>query len=615
MTDRVNRYTGSFKRTSGGLVENQFNPGPFVAIVRSHLDSKYMGNLEVELLTKTDSGSRTKTSGIITPVSYLSPFYSATPYQGVTDNEGHKASQKAAGMWFVPPDLGARVLVIFAEGGQGFWIGCIQDEYTNMAVPAPDTATTYNEVDRAAKLPVGEYNKKKGTATGDDPTKFLKPANDDQINVLEIQGLLEDETRGLTSSSARREIPSAVFGISTPGPYDRRPRSPQTKYGLIDDSETTKIYHNRLGGSSLIFDDGDASKLREKPASEAEPVYVDREAGGEGGDVTIPHNEMLRLKTRTGHQILMHNSEDLIYITNAKGTAWIELTANGKIDIYSEDSISVHTENDLNFTADRDINFEAKRDVNLQSRRDTAIHSDKYFQLRVGENSKITTLGNLDLYTKKNTTVKVDKNTSILSKNTFIHSEENFEVRTCLDNRIESVEANTQITSRKNNNFTAVEQNTNILSGGNHVETASIIHMNGPQAATAEPPKTNIQIAIEAAELPVFELPKRIELPGAGGEGITDMPDAPEDVIESMLKRVPQHEPWYHHENLNPLFYPFDLTDTRIDHVRVEIEPEEKDACASPVVLKSIWFEPVSLVPPETAKYIPSGDTFRKGGN
>ena len=72
----------------------------------------------------------------------------------------------------------------------------------------------------------------------------------------------------------------------------------------------------------------------------------------------------IRLRTRTGHQILMHNTEDLIYVGNAKGTAWIELSSNGKIDIYARDSISVHTENDLNFTADRDINFQAGREFN-----------------------------------------------------------------------------------------------------------------------------------------------------------------------------------------------------------------------------------------------------------
>ena len=50
-------------------------------------------------------------------------------------------------------------------------------------------------------------------------------------------------------------------------------------------------------------------------------------------------------------QILLHNSEDLIYIGNGRGTAWVELTSNGKIDVYAKDSINFRTETDLNIKA------------------------------------------------------------------------------------------------------------------------------------------------------------------------------------------------------------------------------------------------------------------------
>ena len=32
------------------------------------------------------------------------------------------------------------------------------------------------------------------------------------------------------------------------------------------------------------------------------------------GKRELPHNELFRVRTRTGHQILLHNTEDLIYI-------------------------------------------------------------------------------------------------------------------------------------------------------------------------------------------------------------------------------------------------------------------------------------------------------------
>ena len=79
--------------------------------------------------------------------------------------------------------------------------------------------------------------------------------------------------------------------------------------------------------------------------------------GETDGDPTPPFNEHVRLRTRTGHSVLLHNTEDLIYIANSKGTAWIELTSDGKIDIFAQDSILLNTEADFNLHALRNIYF------------------------------------------------------------------------------------------------------------------------------------------------------------------------------------------------------------------------------------------------------------------
>ena len=353
------------KRTSSAAESKEFKPGPFIAIVRNHLDSTYMGGLEVELLTASQSGNSTNSPGQLVPVKYLSPFYGITSYDGMNKNEGHTNSQRSYGWWGVPPDIGSKVLVIFAEAGDGYWIGCIPEEHTNIMTPDPMVSTTFNSKDRSKKLPVVEYNKKTETAAGRNSTKFIKPANEDAIAVLTQQGLLEDDTRGVTSSSSRRETPSMVTGFSSPGPADKRSGAPRVNYG--ENFAQTPVPQNRLGGSSLVFDDGDPTLLRKTPASSGPPVYVNVEGGESGGDATLPHNELVRLRTRTGHQILLHNTEDLIYIANAKGTTWIELTSNGKIDIFAQDSVSIHTATDLNIKADKNVNIEAGADINLKA--------------------------------------------------------------------------------------------------------------------------------------------------------------------------------------------------------------------------------------------------------
>ena len=381
MSSKLSR-TSSINHGSG-------NPGPFLARIVSHLDTTYMGGLEVEILYLTEEGNNTEAAGQTTQVKYLPGFYGVTPFNGTTANEGFSNSQQSYGMWAVPPDIGNLVLVIFVEGNHdnGYWIGCVPDEYMNFQIPGR-AGTTFNSEDKTKRLPVGEYNKKLPKHKGQDTTKFIKPCDMDACAVLKTSGLIEDHIRGLSSSTVRRELPSMVFGMSTPGPYDRRKGAPKTGYGNA--GSKTQIATSRLGGSSFVMDVGDASYLRKGHAGTTASDYASVEEQEKTGDPTIPQNELIRLKTRTGHQILLHNSEDLIYIGNAKGTTWIELTSNGKIDIYAKDSVSVHTENDYNVTADRDINFTAARDINFTAGIDIRQNAGKDFDIKAGNDIRQT---------------------------------------------------------------------------------------------------------------------------------------------------------------------------------------------------------------------------------
>lgn len=338
-------------------------PGPYLARVISHQDPTYMGILEVELLRPSGN---TGSEGQLHSVKYMSPFYGVTgaAYVG-KDPDDYNNTQKSYGMWMIPPDPGTTVVVIFIDGDpkRGYWMGCVMDE--NMNFMLPGLAATESVVEGGPRAPVAEYNKQVNEAPSD-PSQFKKPIHP-LASFLESQGLLEDDIRGITTSSARRETPSMVFGISTPGPVDKRSGA---KRGAIGKAEWSieNAFVSRLGGSTFVMDDGDDKFLRKKPASEGPPEYAAVEQGETDGDKTIPHNELVRIRTRTGHQILLHNSEDLIYIGNSKGTAWVELTSNGKIDIYAKDSVSVYSGNDINLTAKRDINLTTETgNVNINS--------------------------------------------------------------------------------------------------------------------------------------------------------------------------------------------------------------------------------------------------------
>jgi hypothetical protein len=348
-----------------------------------------MGSLEVELLKSSTEGNTTDATGEMAIVSYLSPFYGITPYDGTSDNNGFDYTQKSYGMWAVPPDVGTQVLVIFAEGNKsrGFWIGCVQEKFMNFMVPG-NASTKYNKENQTAISPVGEYNKRNEPGVGNDPTQFLKPVNTDAIAQLTKAGLLSDPIRGTTSSSARREVPSMVFGMSTPGPLDRRPGKPKVKVGA--ENAQTEIPSSRLTGSTFVMDDGDPSLYRKGPAATTPSEYATLD---QGGDPTLPMNELVRIRTRTGHQILFHNTEDLVYIAHGSGQSWIEMTAGGAIEVYSKNNISFKSDNDINFTAAKNINLKAGADVNIVAANQMATQTGANWDLLVGADGRLTCAG------------------------------------------------------------------------------------------------------------------------------------------------------------------------------------------------------------------------------
>lgn len=376
------------RRTAGRRTES--GSGIFLGKVVNHLDTGFMGTIEVEILHRTNAGG---TGRDYVQCRYASPFFGQTPFSGVTENDSYVNTQKSYGFWAVPPDIGTQVIVVMPEGNfaNAYWIGCVPEVGMNFMTPGV-SSTTYNSSDSGTALPVGEYNKRTQDNAQTAVTRLVKPANEEAITRLEQQGLKDDHVRGTNTSSARREAPSMVFGWSTPGPADRN--GPTHRYGKPG-AEVNAPF-NRLGGSSFVMDDGDASLLRKTSAAgdQAGPMeYANVDAGETDGDVTLPANDLVRIRTRTGHQILLHNTEDLIYIAHGSGNSWIEMTGNGKIDVYAKDSISFHSENDINFSADRDINFRAANNVNLTADENIFAKAGANYEIKAGADGKLTCAG------------------------------------------------------------------------------------------------------------------------------------------------------------------------------------------------------------------------------
>lgn len=565
------------QRTNQNQLSNEIavhGNGPFEAVVVSTLDPTYQGGLLVDILRRSESGSIPEKIGNSIEARYLSPFYGTTGFKHTQANDGYANTQKSYGIWAVPPDPGTRVLVVFVNGdiSRCYWIGCIQDAYMNFMVP-DGRASTEITTDatpqnlRGSKLPVGEYNKKIETGDRRDPTKFRKPYNKDFTQVLEVNGLIQDEARGLTTSSARRDLPSSVYGWSTPGPVDKRDGAPKGQSGQL--TAQANRFVNRLGGSSFVMDDGDDKILRKTPADLGPPEYVNKEAGDDGGDPTLPQNELMRFRTRSGHQILMHNTEDFIYIANARGTAWIELSSDGKIDVYANDSISIHSDNDLNFTADRDVNIEGGRNVNIRASSRYAAGADangtsgnvqiesKYnMNLRADQDMKLHTERKRDDYVKsdyKITVVEGNLHTEV-STGFYKHrvtGEISFQTNDSF--YAEATTGDFNIIGKTGVKIEAYEGDISLKATANNIAgDATKIYWNSNKSSLAVNPTTP-DLAETVPHLRRHGLP--VTDPGVL---------RPNDVV-SIVRRMPSHEPWNHHENLDPQKFKKDKTDQQIE--------------------------------------------------
>ena len=578
-------------------------PGPYVAFVKGTADVNRMGRLEVfvpELQDVWDNEDDTPLNERTITVEYCSPFAGQTPHTDINGNPGYGDTQKSYGFWMVPPDVETKVLVVFANGNinKGYWIGCIPEIGMNHMVPgiaSSDTARAVGSDDDndyykkelgLNNIPVAEANRAASSSFKDygpgvdyevDRSYGQRPIHTYHVDELIKQGLAEDNIRGTTTSSARRETPSQVFGISTPGPIDPKgqrvpAREAGNRHGLTQDG--SKLSHSRLGGHQFVMDDGTP------PKHDGNKFVTDIE------------NELVRIRTRSGAQILLHNTEDLVYIINNSGDAWIELSKGGKIDVYANDSVSMHTNADFNLRAERDINIESGRNINLkatgQNKEEQLINSDKEaitgrihidasdniemisaksVEIKAGEDMEVFTVKDFAVKSEEQTIIEAQKDLRVMTREDlilFATDSANIEIGSSAGDSTGIGNVNVFVkndidmqvgrTVRKHivtDNILSVGADNKVFAGTDHlVNTGGQIHFNtsGKVSSTvyAEAQRPAANLVGDLGE----RVPVDVVVPlTTFTNKITPENKAPYGERDSIMKRVPTAEPYEEHEN------------------------------------------------------------------
>lgn len=571
----------------GGAYVGGYDKGPYLAKIIDHLDSEKMGALKVVLLHGSVPGEEVADSVEIT-ARYLPSFFGYTPFDTMDGNVRDASStQSSYGMWFVPPDVGTRVLVVFVEGdiNHCYWIGCVPQPGINHMVPgiasSKSLALTQQQKTKLGsdEAPVLEVNRRLEGQQTYNVDKLEKPLHPFALR-LATQGLLKDPIRGLSTSSARRSPNSNVYGISTPGP----PVVGGKKAKAGSKNNKFDIYTSREGGTQFVMDDGIVVK---DPKTQQEGIT----------------DELVRIRTRTGHQILLHNSQDLIYIANSRGTAWIEMTSDGKIDIFAADSVSIHSEEDFNFRADRDINIEAGNNLNFNARGTTHFQSGgmiegfagadvnwtakNHFNVSVLGRIRMTSTGISPSPTHAGVLSGIDISAKLGNIN--IQAATDIKMQSILDITARSaagvnIQAGgmTTISSTGSNNLVAGVSNyitattSNILdSKVSHIERSALIDMNGLTPAPVNPALASTLKAVAGAltlvpeaatsvsTLTTHNLTYREKDKNATKEtqqGWEQNNYYRISNVTSIMKRIPAHEPWDYHENIDPSRFTPDKT-------------------------------------------------------
>jgi len=284
----------------------RINAGPFIGIVKNNIDPMRSGRLQVWI---SELGGAVEDPSSWRTVAYCTPFYGATSYSTRGKQQGFtQGSPHAYGMWAVPPDVGVKVLCTFVNGDpfRGYWFACIPEWPNLHMLPGIASGSWYGK----GPEPLVEYN-------SDDPAfnvetfyKADRVTHDYQTQVWQRQGLLQDPHRGPGTSTAFRESPSRVFGISTPGPELAVPNEPDT---LSSGAADINI-RARQGGHQFVMDDGDSKG----------------------------NSQLIRLRTSNGNMLLMNDTAGIVYMINAKGNAWFELDGSGNVRIFSGGKFEVH---------------------------------------------------------------------------------------------------------------------------------------------------------------------------------------------------------------------------------------------------------------------------------
>lgn len=384
--------------------------GVAVGTVVDNNDPYQMGRLRV--IVPSWGGSEESEFENKSWAEYVSPLggSSAAGSRGINhDNTAVSDGQVGYGFWAIPK-VGATVLVACIDNNPNHkvWLGCIYGQFFTHT------------------LPHGRYNYKPPEGAEGEPAGPLTSSG------TPIEPLHSNLTRAFTSSNSKvpgapKNAPRKNFEFRSRGADHAAAAVPNTTAGsnicpLVEAPDDRDVKFKEPDGNEIISNQGYKGSRIEPDLKFPGTTEINYDS--QVYSLTTPgfhslalddsiRNCRIKIRTTCGHQIILDDTNERIYISTCEGKSWIEIDQKGNIDIFAERNVSVRAQKDINFTADGTFRVHAKGihlygtdEIRLHSPKNIHMQSDKSFFIEALEKMNMLSTGEMKITTKDKMNLK-----------------------------------------------------------------------------------------------------------------------------------------------------------------------------------------------------------------
>lgn len=337
---------------------------------------------------------------------YVTPFGGQTSTGtrgcGLTTSEGGISY----GMWGIP-QINSQAVVFCLDGDQQqrAYLGCIYDQFTPHTMPHGRwVADDHPALPEGDKIPIGPLTSRE---------KFIEPLHRNQ---------------------------EQAFGNKSEPNFEWKTRAADYQVSAVDVSQINRVYSNVPDDKNVTKDEWEYTQGYQlsRILPEVESPFTGVNLDSMVYSLTSPgfhsismddrqENCRIRIRTTSGHQLILDDTNERLYLSTAKGENWLEMDQNGNIDVYSSNRVSIRAKKDINFTSNQTIRLFADESINMYSK-DINIEGTNNLNIQVGNDAKInvdnnfeTTVGNNITTNAKNSfNLKANNDFSILGETTAI---------------------------------------------------------------------------------------------------------------------------------------------------------------------------------------------------